>query len=656
MSTDSCVAPSGRSDGSWLTLARAVFSVAALGLVALACAPAPPETRPVDSRSPAADVRPGAVQSTVSSSPSPETTTPISAIQGPGHFSPMVGQVLSTTGVITGIGDGVFFLESTTPDREDATSEGLRVAVPDFTVDGEAFAMPEVERGQRLRVTGRIEEIRGRDHDLPVTTLRLSDLGRALEALPASELPAPVRLLGDGRTIPNRIAWDSDRGKLIPDTDGVDFFEALEGMRVRVEDPLVVGATRRGGGLFMWAERGGGAPALHPRGGLLRREGDAKPSALYLDQGLGATPPTVDVGQGLGTVHAVVDYARGGYRLRLLEPVDGHGHGPTPETTHLRGDDSHLTLASFNVLNLAATDPPEKPRALARIVVDHLRAPDVLALQEIQDDSGGHDDGTVSADATYRVLIDAIRDAGGPAYAVRQLDPVNNADGGRPGGNIRTGFLFRPERVEAVDGTTKSPHPEPRFVSEGGRARLLPSPARLLHPAFDRDEGRNRSGTRKPLVAQFRFNGRDLFLINLHLRSKGGDDSPFGARRPPRRGSEEQRTEQAQAVAELVDSLLAVDPDARVMVIGDLNEHRNRPPLDILEKRLVNLVEDVPLEQRYTYIYRGQGQILDHVLVSPAVAEAASPEIDIVHTASEYAAAHQASDHEPLVVRLRFAP
>ncbi|MEO1086456.1 MAG: endonuclease/exonuclease/phosphatase family protein, partial [Acidobacteriota bacterium] len=264
------------------------------------------------------------------------------------------------------------------------------------------------------------------------------------------------------------------------------------------------------------------------------------------------------------------------------------------------------------------------------------------------------DDGTVAADATYRFLIDAIQVAGGPAYAVRQIDPVNNADGGRPGGNIRVGFLYRPDRVTAVD--AQGSDGAPRFVAGDGGVRLRPSPGRLLDPAFDRDEDRGRSGTRKPLVAQFRFHDRDLFVVNLHFRSKGGDDSPFGARQPPQRRSEVQRTEQAEAVADLVDSLLAVDPDAWVVVLGDLNEHRGRPPLDVLEERLVNLVAQVPPEERYTYVYRGQGQILDHVLVSPSVARSAAPEIDIVHVAADYADAHRASDHDPLVVRLRFAP
>ena len=50
------------------------------------------------------------------------------------------------------------------------------------------------------------------------------------------------------------------------------------------------------------------------------------------------------------------------------------------------------------------------------------------------------------------MLTAAILKAGGPAYSLVQIDPVNNADGGQPGGNIRVAFLFRTDKpVKFVD-------------------------------------------------------------------------------------------------------------------------------------------------------------------------------------------------------------
>ncbi|MEM8997654.1 MAG: hypothetical protein AAGF23_22920 [Acidobacteriota bacterium] len=324
----------------------AAFAAAAL-VSAAGCAPPTPETRPGAGEKRSASITGPISDASATSFPQDTTTVDnipgtllaIAEIQGAGHASPFTGRHVRTEGAVTGVGAGFFFIESLEPDADDATSEGLRVVTAEFGEgDGgdeeNGPAKPSVERGQHVRILGRVEELRGRDRDLTVTSLRLSgrdgDLEAGVEIVGRAELPPPVRLLGDGRMIPKRVADDDRLERFEPENDGVDFFESLEGMRVRVEAPLVTGGTGRRGGLFMMAEKGAGDPALHPRGGLLRREGDAKPDALYLDAGLGVAPPTVDVGQGLDPVTAVVDYERGGYRLRLLDPTAGRGQGPPP--------------------------------------------------------------------------------------------------------------------------------------------------------------------------------------------------------------------------------------------------------------------------------------------------------------------------------------
>ena len=70
----------------------------------------------------------------------------------------------------------------------------------------------------------------------------------------------------------------------------------------------------------------------------------------------------------------------------------------------------------------------------------------LLSLEEIQDNNGATNNGVVDASQTLNELIAAIQSEGGPAYQFRQINPVNNADGGEPGGNIRVGFLFRTDR------------------------------------------------------------------------------------------------------------------------------------------------------------------------------------------------------------------
>ncbi|OEV14165.1 hypothetical protein AN219_28380, partial [Streptomyces nanshensis] len=78
---------------------------------------------------------------------------------------------------------------------------------------------------------------------------------------------------------------------------------------------------------------------------------------------------------------------------------------------------------------------PAKFERLAEGLVTNLSSPDIVTVEEVQDDSGPQDDGTVGAERTLTRLTEAIRKAGGPSYAWRQIDPEDKADGGRPGGN-----------------------------------------------------------------------------------------------------------------------------------------------------------------------------------------------------------------------------
>ena len=105
-----------------------------------------------------------------------------------------------------------------------------------------------------------------------------------------------------------------------------------------------------------------------------------------------------------------------------------------------------LHVATFNVENLTPQDPPSKYQQLAGLIVGNLKSPDLIPIEENQDNTGTTDDGIVAADQTWANLIAAIQTAGGPAYQYRQIDPVDDEDGGAPGGNIRQGFLFRTDR------------------------------------------------------------------------------------------------------------------------------------------------------------------------------------------------------------------
>jgi predicted extracellular nuclease len=170
---------------------------------------------------------------------------------------------------------------------------------------------------------------------------------------------------------------------------------------------------------------------------------------------------------------------------------------------------------------------------------------------------------------------------------------------------------------------------------------------RVVHPAFD--------GSRAPLLAAFEFNGHRIDLINNHFSSKGGSSPLFGEGERIV-GRAEARRRQAQAVREALVARDAWSEDAHWVVLGDLNDHWFSDPLELLkgvgDKRLVNLIELLHLNQRWTYIFRGNGQAIDHILTTPSLAEKA--EIEVVHVNARRA--DQAADHEPILARFLLPP
>jgi hypothetical protein len=160
--------------------------------------------------------------------------------------------------------------------------------------------------------------------------------------------------------------------------------------------------------------------------------------------------------------------------------------------------------------------------------------------------------------------------------------------------------------------------------------------------------------SRKPLAVQFIYQGESLFLINNHFNSKGGDTPLFGEVQPPELESEIQRIMQASVVHDFVAEILAVDPDVRVVVMGDLNDFQFSSPIEMLEGEiLINLINSLPLEERYTYVYDGNSQALDHIMISKGL-QAFFHSIDILHINSEFDNEQRFSDHDVLIAAFRF--
>ncbi|MDX6743376.1 lamin tail domain-containing protein [Actinocorallia sp. A-T 12471] len=563
-------------------------------------------------------------------------------VQGKGRISPYDGKrVEGVPGVVTAAAADGFWIQDTAPDRDDATSEGIYVYTGAFP--------PGVLPGDSVLVSGTVKEY-WPTTDANQTLTELTDPASTVLS-EGNPLPKPVPV-----ALPERYTVNGylDNLALKPSKTALDWLEAREGMLVSVADVRVVGATAYG---EIWVQT---KPKQNPseRGGTVYAGYDKQNSGRIQLHALG-TAPKVDVGDTLkGVSSGPLHYQNyGGYSIHTtVFGTEKDGGIKRQVVAPLPANSKAVGIATYNVENLSARDAASKFEQLAEGIVHNLGSPDIVALEEIQDNTGtlnGVEDPTVAADQTLAKFTAAIQAAGGPAYEWRQIDPVAHSDGGAPGGNIRQVFLFNPARgvtfVDRPGGDATTPvKVVTTKTGKGGKdvnVSLSVSPGRI-DPASTAW-----NASRKPLVGEFTFQGRQLFVIANHFNSKGGDQPLHGRNQPPVRITEAQRLQQAALVNAFVDDLSKASKNkAEVVVLGDINDFEFSQVMDVLTgkgKALKPLIETLRPDQRYSYIYDGNSQALDHILLSPSIRNFG---YGIVHINVEFA--DKASDHDPQLVRL----
>jgi uncharacterized protein len=569
----------------------------------------------------------------------------IHELQGAAHLSPFSGQDVSgVEGVVTVERSSSFWMQDPTPDTDEATSEGILV----FGSGVGAL----VNVGDQVRVSGRVLEFRpGGEATDNLTTTEITTPGLSVAVLSSGNpLPAPTVVGAGGRVPPSMVIEDDAIGSVetsgIFDSaaDGIDFYESLEGMRVQVNQAVVVGPRNGFGEIPVVGDQGALAGVDSVRGGVLVRPVDFNPERIILDDTLLPTP-VVNVRDGFTTpVVGVMDYSFGNFKLNITAPLARVDGGLQRETTRAPRD-QELVVGTYNVENLDPGDGGAFARH-AGLIVDNLRSPDLLAIEEIQDNDGAANTSVTDAAVTWGLLVDAIVAAGGPAYQYRQIDPVDDQDGGEPGGNIRVGFLFRTDRgLSFLDRPGGTPTTATTVIDHPAGPRLSFSPGRVApqDPAF--------VDTRKSLAGEFRLHGKKVFVVANHFSSKTADDPLFGRVQPPIRASELARHAQAQVVNDFVDQLVAADPRANVIVLGDINDFEFSQTVQLLEGGvLTTLMDTLPKPERYSYVFEGNSQVLDQILVSNTLLSSFPVDYDPVHVNAEFA--DQASDHDPQVARL----
>lgn len=572
---------------------------------------------------------------------------PINKIQGAWHRSPYDGkEVHCVEGIVTAIDGGGFFMQAPRGDEDPNTSEGVYV---------DLLAFASVRKGDLVVVEeGTIREYNPAglgENSLTTTSLRTSKVTVVRSNQP---LPSPIILGEGGRKIPDLVIENDGNGNvgiskavLDPDEDGMDFFESLEAMRVQVNDALAISSVNGYNELFVLADGGRNATGLSQNGVLLLSESDANPERLMVDDAF-VSMPDIRIGDVFtAPIVGILGYDFGNYRIMATDKlvfesknkIDGFTRTELPELTK-----NQIAIASLNVLNLSHVEDPERLAATAKLISDKLKSPDILILQEIMDDDGRLNSANTSAVENLGALTEAIRAGGGADYQWFNIDPLRNKDGGVDGGNIRVVILFRLDRgIEILSAPIGSADSENEVIQSHGEVVLTQNPGRIWpnNPAFNE--------SRKPIIAQFRFMDQSFFVIGVHFNSKGPDGPYYGDEQPPARDSERQRIAQAKAVNGFVKDILELDPNAAILVAGDMNDFPwSDAILTAQGNQLENLFNSENRGDWFTYIHEGNAQVMDQMLVSKAMRDRLTYFYPL-HLNSVLPGKQQNSDHDPIL-------
>ncbi|MCW2265037.1 putative extracellular nuclease/glycosyltransferase involved in cell wall biosynthesis [Gluconobacter cerinus] len=564
-------------------------------------------------------------------STTPQTLT-IQQINGVGYYSPYAGASVTTTGVVTAIdtnGSIGFWVQQASKDKDSIGSTGI------FVYAGKTATLPTV--GETVTITGTVTNYSGTSWSKSLTLPEINLVSYTDTGAAYAEI-APTVIGQGGLTVPaasylgdleQAIDLNKSTASLSPDTNALDFYRNLIGQVITLHDVVATGATASNA---TWVVPDNGNGLLTPTGALQSTESSINTQRVEIYYDSGVTPGSAisaEVGDKLGDITGVLTYYNGVYELIPTTQVTViHTETPAPVTTFHK-DEQNLLVSDYNIENFNALDPANADRLaqVAKIIVQNLDNPDVLAIQEIQDDSGTTSDGTVSAEQNLAALVKAIADAGGPTYSWAQVDPANNTQGGVTGGNIRSVFLYNADRV-----TLKEP------VTTIGSEELSGT--------F--------KNTRLPLVGTFEFNGKDVTLINVHLSSQAGSSELYGATQPPvnhggTTATVNNRIAQAQYITNYVQNQLSSNPTAKIGILGDFNDVAWSDANQVYANAgLTDMETKEDASNRYTYIYEGNAQSLDHTIGTDGFANAGQFQTLHINTGQ----LDGESDHDPSLTLL----
>ena len=578
---------------------------------------------------------------------SPQATAPkevknIGEVQGESHESPLVGkEVVINNVVVTKTDKTGFYVQDKVSDNNPRTSDAVYVASKD-----------KVESGDLLKVQGTVKEgymeeysvKPGQTFKKPAGSLTVTQIINAtITKLGKADLPKALNI---SEKMPKDIV-DNTPTKYNPESEALDYWESLEGMRVEVTKPKVTGPQYKGDIYVLPGDYKG--QKLNNIGGVNLRPGVQNTEVLPITVGNKFVAKAKDYFN--ENITGVVTYKNKTYKIDPSSVPAIQDGGLKREVSKIYPSEDKLTIASYNIENFSANNkghdetPEEKVDKIANSFIKEVHSPDIITLIEVQDNNGGVNDGTVDGVKSGEKLAQRIKSLGGPDYKYTEIAPVDGKDGGKPGANIRVAYLYNPKRVTLIGKEKGGSEEAARFVN--GHLEKNPSRVDPTSVHFEK--------VRKSLAAEFEFKGERIVVIANHLKSKLGDDAIYGSNQPSVENTKAKRIEEAKILNAFIKEGLRQNPNLKFVLTGDFNDFEFSDSVKtIVGNELVNLMAEHEQGDRYSYFYRGSNQSLDNILISKNIKDKVvfSP----VHINASFMEEHgRASDHDPVVVQIDFS-
>lgn len=569
--------------------------------------------------------------------------TPTFTIQGSSAQSPLVGQTVTTRGVVTKVNNNGYFIQDPTGDGNPASSDGLFV----FT-----SSAPTVSLNQLVEVTGQVAEY-------------AVGSGASATARPVTELAniTATTVLGTGSISPTVIT--------LPEAFD-DELERYEGMLVTINTPLTASQNYFQGRYGQVTLSAGGRlvkPTNQHRPGTpaaLSQQIQNNRASILLDDGSSVQNPnptpffaadnTLRAGDTVSSVTGVIDFGLAtsssdgltDYKIHPTQPLSFTRANARPATAPAVG--GNVKVAAFNVLNYfngngAGGGFPTSRGADTLIEFNRQRDKIIGAIAAMNADVVG--------------LMEIENDGQGSSSAIQDL--VNGLNS-----------------VMGASTYAVVPAPATGFGSDEIKVALIYKPASLSlvgASLSDTDAIHNR-----PPVAQgfsLLSNGQKFGVIVNHFKSKGcGDAAGADSDQGDGQGCyNSRRTQQAARLLSFMSDVQVHIGDNDIAVIGDLNAYGVEDPIHTLTQGgLVNQMSAFNALP-YSYVFDGEAGNLDHGLTTASLSSQVTgaafwhinaDEPSVIDYNTEFkqpacgtcgpdyytASAYRSSDHDPVLLGL----